>query len=38
MTHKTYPKIVGETGGKDFVMVHKSANPNWPWLIIPDDN
>ncbi|HNV50637.1 MAG TPA: L-glutamate gamma-semialdehyde dehydrogenase [Bacteroidales bacterium] len=27
MTHKTYPKIVGETGGKDFVMVHKSANP-----------
>ena len=26
-SHKTYPKIVGETGGKDFVMVHKSANP-----------
>ncbi|ADX67448.1 MULTISPECIES: L-glutamate gamma-semialdehyde dehydrogenase [Weeksella] len=24
-THKTYPRIVGETGGKDFVMVHKSA-------------
>ena len=24
--HNTYPKIVGETGGKDFVMVHKSAN------------
>ncbi len=23
--HNTYPKIVGETGGKDFVMVHKSA-------------
>jgi len=27
MIHNTYPKIVGETGGKDFVMVHKSANP-----------
>ena len=24
--HNTYPKIVGETGGKDFVMVHHSAN------------
>jgi 1-pyrroline-5-carboxylate dehydrogenase len=24
--HNTYPKIVGETGGKDFVMVHESAN------------
>ena len=23
--HNTYPKIVGETGGKDFVMVHKTA-------------
>jgi 1-pyrroline-5-carboxylate dehydrogenase len=23
--HNTYPKIVGETGGKDFIMVHKSA-------------
>lgn len=23
--HNTYPKIVGETGGKGFVMVHKSA-------------
>jgi len=23
--YKTYPRIVGETGGKDFVMVHKSA-------------
>jgi 1-pyrroline-5-carboxylate dehydrogenase len=27
MIHNTYPKIVGETGGKDFVMVHKSARP-----------
>ncbi|MCK5764860.1 MAG: L-glutamate gamma-semialdehyde dehydrogenase [Bacteroidales bacterium] len=27
MLHNTYPKIVGETGGKDFVMVHKSADP-----------
>ena len=24
--YKTYPRIVGETGGKDFVMVHESAN------------
>lgn len=24
--YKTYPRIVGETGGKDFVMVHSSAN------------
>ncbi|MBN2174003.1 MAG: L-glutamate gamma-semialdehyde dehydrogenase [Bacteroidales bacterium] len=24
--HNTYPKIVGETGGKDFVVVHKTAN------------
>jgi 1-pyrroline-5-carboxylate dehydrogenase len=24
--YKSYPRLVGETGGKDFVMVHKSAN------------
>ena len=24
--YRTYPRIVGETGGKDFIMVHKSAN------------
>ncbi len=24
--YRSYPRIVGETGGKDFVMVHKSAN------------
>jgi 1-pyrroline-5-carboxylate dehydrogenase len=24
---KSYPKLVGETGGKDFIFVHKSANP-----------
>lgn len=24
--YKSYPRIVGETGGKDFVMVHSSAN------------
>ncbi len=24
--YKTYPRLVGETGGKDFVMVHRSAN------------
>jgi len=26
-TYKSFPRIVGETGGKDFVMVHPSANP-----------
>ncbi|NRB60066.1 MAG: L-glutamate gamma-semialdehyde dehydrogenase [Winogradskyella sp.] len=26
-TYKTYPRIVGETGGKDFIIAHKSANP-----------
>jgi 1-pyrroline-5-carboxylate dehydrogenase len=25
--YRTYPRIVGETGGKDFIMVHRSANP-----------
>ena len=25
--YKTYPRIVGETGGKDFVFVHESADP-----------
>lgn len=25
-SYRTYPRIVGETGGKDFVLVHKSAN------------
>jgi len=24
--YKTYPKIVGETGGKDFIIAHESAN------------
>jgi 1-pyrroline-5-carboxylate dehydrogenase len=24
--YKSYPRIVGETGGKDYVLVHKSAN------------
>ncbi len=24
--YKSYPRIVGETGGKDFIMAHKSAN------------
>ncbi len=24
--YRTYPRLVGETGGKDFVMVHPSAN------------
>ena len=26
--YKTYPKIVGETGGKDFIIAHKSAKVN----------
>ncbi|MDR2854068.1 MAG: aldehyde dehydrogenase family protein, partial [Prevotellaceae bacterium] len=26
-TYKTYPKLVGETGGKDFIFAHQSANP-----------
>jgi len=25
-SYKTYPRIVGETGGKDFIMVHSSAD------------
>jgi 1-pyrroline-5-carboxylate dehydrogenase len=25
--YKSYPKIVGETGGKDFIFAHNSANP-----------
>jgi 1-pyrroline-5-carboxylate dehydrogenase len=26
--YKSYPRIVGETGGKDFVVAHKSADPD----------
>ncbi len=26
-TYKTYPKIVGETGGKDFILAHPTAKP-----------
>jgi 1-pyrroline-5-carboxylate dehydrogenase len=26
--YKSYPRIVGETGGKDFVIAHKTADPN----------
>lgn len=25
--YKSYPRIVGETGGKDFIIAHESANP-----------
>lgn len=25
--YKTYPRIVGETGGKDFILAHKTSNP-----------
>ncbi|MDS1270433.1 L-glutamate gamma-semialdehyde dehydrogenase [Lipingzhangella sp. LS1_29] len=27
-TYRHYPRIVGETGGKDFVIAHRSANPD----------
>jgi len=26
--YKTYPRLVGETGGKDFIMAHPSADPD----------
>jgi 1-pyrroline-5-carboxylate dehydrogenase len=26
-TYKSYPKLVGETGGKDFIFAHNTANP-----------
>lgn len=26
--YKSYPRIVGETGGKDFILAHPSANPD----------
>jgi 1-pyrroline-5-carboxylate dehydrogenase len=26
-TYKTYPRIVGETGGKDFIVAHPTAKP-----------
>ncbi|HVZ25975.1 MAG TPA: L-glutamate gamma-semialdehyde dehydrogenase, partial [Sediminibacterium sp.] len=26
--YRSYPRIVGETGGKDFVLAHASANPD----------
>ncbi len=26
-SYRSYPRIVGETGGKDFIVVHQSANP-----------
>ena len=26
-TYKTYPRLVGETGGKDFILAHASADP-----------
>ncbi|MCF2491642.1 L-glutamate gamma-semialdehyde dehydrogenase [Dyadobacter sp. CY347] len=26
-SYKSFPRIVGETGGKDFVLAHKSADP-----------
>ena len=26
-TYKAYPRLVGETGGKDFILAHRSADP-----------
>ena len=26
-TYRSYPRIVGETGGKDFIVAHKSSDP-----------
>ena len=26
--YRTYPRLVGETGGKDFVLAHPSARPD----------
>src|SRR5436190_23168108 len=26
--YRTYPRLVGETGGKDFILVHASADPD----------
>ena len=27
-SYRTYPRLVGETGGKDFVVAHPSADPD----------
>ena len=27
-SYRTYPRLVGETGGKDFVVAHRSASPD----------
>jgi 1-pyrroline-5-carboxylate dehydrogenase len=27
-TYRTYPRLVGETGGKDFILAHSSADPD----------
>ena len=27
-TYRSYPRLVGETGGKDFVVAHASADPD----------
>jgi 1-pyrroline-5-carboxylate dehydrogenase len=27
-SYRTYPRVVGETGGKDFIIAHSSANPD----------
>src|SRR5207244_3715752 len=27
-TYRSYPRLVGETGGKDFIVAHPSADPD----------
>jgi 1-pyrroline-5-carboxylate dehydrogenase len=30
--YRSYPRIVGETGGKDFILAHpRPTPPRWPW-------
>ena len=34
-TYRAYPRIVGETGGKDFIVAHEAPTPTrWPTAIV----
>ncbi len=35
-TYRAYPRIVGETGGKDFVVIHPSAELDWTATALAD--
>ena len=35
-TYRSYPRIVGETGGKDFVVIHPSAELDWAATALAD--